>query len=353
MKTIKSAVNIITTPAHFKYTHNLIKGLNEKCTDEEATPIFVFFDNPKCLEDFNNKYPELIKLHNISYYQMAEVITKCKCKVEESVEEISARLSKGVRPIPCWGAGGHRWWVSIKRSYSILFLKQFGYDYVWCLDAESMPLKDFSFDEIFENYAKENYSFVSTKGPERKEWEERNRLILCDLLGYDPSDESVQKGIKSAVRQNCFYMVNTDLFKKMVDEISININKPLSYFMVACEMWPYELWLYVNKLKGKIDLKIISIQDEDVKPIGVRLPVYDFHHPPKSEDGLQLPNLIRHVSQMSEPDYTFLADKLNSLYFDRHFCWFGNHAYALKKINPKFFELLNIKVAVSNYQELT
>ena len=78
---------------------------------------------------------------------MEEIVNSANLLIKESYE--NCLNPKDNLPIK-WGAGGHRDYVAVKRSYSILALGNLGFKHVWCLDSESYVLKSFDINEFID-----------------------------------------------------------------------------------------------------------------------------------------------------------------------------------------------------------
>lgn len=320
----KCAVHIQTHPPHFKYTVNLINHIEEKNMDEKKVDVFIIFDNKKVFESFDKN---IINKSFVKYLIMSEEIDNIKVKITETYQQVLNQLKKP-RAIRKWGAGGYRNWVAVKRSYSILRLGELGYNYVWCMDTEALPLKKFSFHQIFENYIKNPYLLIAKSGYSHKGRCDKNVILARDLFKLDLKKDFTKKIIKCAYRQNAFWIMNTNYFKEFINEV-INIQKkPISYFMTACEQQPYEMWLY---MKNK-DIDFIDFSD-------------DFNM--KSHD-MQDNHLIMNL--INKQNLEEIANIFNKKYFNICLSYRGLYIKQLKKANPYFLNLLNIQWAISNYQ---
>ena len=151
-----------------------------------------------------------------------------------------------------WGGGGHRNYVAVKRIYSILELEKMGYHYVWCLDCESLILKNLNIETIiYRNYKKPLLTIGKcahgVKYP----------CIVENLYNYNFMD---YKDI--CVRMNDFWFIHTKFFKPMI-QLLFNIHKqPISYFISGSEMSLYEYYLYSLYLKNPNVLNLIIIDND-------------------------------------------------------------------------------------------
>jgi len=115
----------------------------------------------------------------------------------------------------------------------------------------------------------------------------------------------------------------------MIEELQGFHKKGISYFMNGSEQSLYEYYLFKSIYEDKINLEPINIFGD---MHGNRL-FYDFYVKPKTN--------------LSE-----LAKFMNDYYFDLTNSYRGDYINSMQKNDRgrKLLELLNIKVAVSNYQ---
>ena len=135
-------IHIQTHLPHFKYANKLI------CSFLELTniitlkiPIFIIIDNNELINNFKMNYNYDYNL--IYFLNIEEIINNFTLEFKEKKKDL---FKKNIDIK--WGAGGHRNYVAVKRTYSILELERLGYNYVWCLDSESLILKNTNIEEI-------------------------------------------------------------------------------------------------------------------------------------------------------------------------------------------------------------
>jgi hypothetical protein len=328
-----NAINIMTYNNHFDYTYNLILELQLKNIDIIKCDIFIIFEDIISYNSFKNKYINIFN-NNIKYLIISEILkNKFKYLYNETYEDIHKQML--IKPfIQRWGASGYRYWVAIKRTYSILELYRLNYKYIWCLDAESFPLKKFSINNIFQTYINNPYLLVSETGG----W--NANTILLNLFKYNKNDENVIKTLKCGLRQNDFWIINTDYYNQLIIELNNIHNKPISYYMLGSEQAVYESWLYYNKLKSNINLEIISFNNNT---FNIKLNNFDMHGN----------NLFMNICNNPDIDIHNFANIINKLYFNKTNSYRGGYMKNIINYNNRgkqLIELLNIKIAVSNYQ---
>ena len=139
---MKFCIHIQTHPPHFKYTNQLILSFLTKTNIQILKiPIFIILDDNNSINNFKNEYNYDYDL--IYFLNTEEIINNFQLEFTEKKTD----LFKNVINVN-WGAGGHRNYVAVKRTYSILELEKIGYDYVWCLDCESLILKNIDIQTI-------------------------------------------------------------------------------------------------------------------------------------------------------------------------------------------------------------
>ena len=126
-----------------------------------------------------------------------------------------------------WGSGRARsTWVAQKRSYNIIELEQRGFGTVWCLDAESMPLRSFRLSEIARNT--QNMLLVGQGGVK---W--RYPAIVHGLLQLNGTIAKEMDRI--SVRQHDFWLFPTEEFCQCVAHVNQLRKQPLSRWMPGSE----------------------------------------------------------------------------------------------------------------------
>lgn len=309
-------IHIQTTPNHFKYVYNFLKSAVDNVRNIEKVPIFIVFDTVNESSQFVKSYDKKL---DIRFLHMEDVVPNSNLLYSESYENcINPTQSLPIK----WGAGGHRDYVAVKRSYSILALEQLGFDYVWCLDSESKILKEFEINEFIERNTQQTTLLIGSgvNGV-------RYQYLFFDLFGWKISRFNSLHNIN--VRMNDFWIIDTKYFRKMIEDLQNFHKRELSYFMNGSEQSLYEYFLFKHYSEGDIDLKIINIFG-------------DTH-------GNAL--LFNHYSRPRN-ELEKLASFMNTYYFDLTNSFRGDYINNMLKHErgSKFFELLNINIAVSNYQ---
>ena len=96
--------------------------------------ICIVFDNEAAICAYKSRYT--YNYEDIKFINAKTCINSTKLDYKETKECLFTN-ALGVK----WGAGGHRNYVAVKRAYTVLYLENLGYKYVWCLDSESLVLK--------------------------------------------------------------------------------------------------------------------------------------------------------------------------------------------------------------------
>jgi hypothetical protein len=309
-------IHIQTTPNHFKYVYSFLKSVAEKVQNIENVPIFIIFDTVNESSQFVKSYDKKL---DIRFLCMEDIVPHSNLLYSESYENcISPSQSLPVK----WGAGGHRDYVAVKRSYSILALEELGFDYVWCLDSESKILKEFEINDFMEKNTEQTTLLIGS-GIEGV----RYPYLFLDLFGWKTN--KLNSLYKINVRMNDFWMINTKYFRKMIDDLQKVHKKELSYFMNGSEQTLYEYFLFKHHSDGDIDLNIINIFGNT----NANILFWDYYTRPRNE-------------------LEKLASFMNDYYFDLTNSFRGDYINYMRKHErgSKFYKLLNIKIAVSNYQ---
>lgn len=296
---------------HFKYTNELI------CSFLQLTnimtlkiPIFIIFDNDELIQIFKQNYTYEYDL--IHFLNIEKVINNFHLDFKEKTED----LFKNTIDIT-WGAGGHRNYVAVKRTYSILELERLGYNYVWCLDSESLVLKNTNLEPIIGyNIQKPLLTVGQNKdGVKYKE-------IVETLFNYDYNNFQ-----DISVRMNDFWFIHTTHFKSMI-QLLFNIHKqPISYFMNGSEQSVYEYFIYSLYIKDNTLINLITIYG-------------DLHG-----------NTLFNQIIQSDIQLDDVCKNLNDNYFNYIQSFRGDY-YRLCLTNNRgteFIQKLNINIAVSNY----
>lgn len=319
---MKLCIHIQTHPPHFKYTDKLILSfLNLTNIKILKIPIFIVLDDNKSLNDYKHEYNYDYDL--IYFLNTEEIINNSQLEITEKKTD----LFKNEINVT-WGAGGHRNYVAVKRTYSILELGKIGYDYVWCLDCESLILKNTNIQTIIDSNIKKPLLTVGKKLNNKRMndfWCINNHgfIIVEKIFNNNFSDYS-----DINVRMNDFWFIHTKYFKSMI-QLLFNIHKqPISYFVTGSEQALYEYYLYSLYIKNSNDINLIIIDG-------------DMH-------GNTLFNKI--INSNTNLDH-FCKD-INNKYFNYIQSYRGDYYLnCIKSIRGKeLITKLNINIAVSNYQ---
>lgn len=273
-------------------------------------PIFIIFDNDELIQIFKQNYSYEYDL--IYFLNIEEVINNFHLDFKEK----TADLFKNTIDIT-WGAGGHRNYVAVKRTYSILELERLGYNYVWCLDSESLVLKNTNIEPIIGYNIQKPLLTVGQNKDGVKYKEIVERLFNYDYTNYQDI----------SVRMNDFWFIHTTHFKSMI-QLLFNIHKqPISYFMNGSEQSVYEYFIYSLYIKDNTFINLITIYG-------------DLHG-----------NTLFNQIIQSDIQLDDVCKNLNDNYFNYIQSFRGDY-YRLCLTNNRGTELiqkLNINIAVSNY----
>ena len=205
-------IHIQTYIGHFKYIEKLVNSILTKDTSDNPIKIFVTVDNYSefekilQLKTFQEKNPRVFILN----YE--EILPKIKCDLGPDVYSDLLKNKKNVLP-EAWAATA---WGPVKRAYTILYLKQNGFDYIWALDSEGEFVKDVNVNNIFMQYINEPYLLISDKQLQEKKWTAKHQIILS-LFDDKNIDKNIkEKVIKCAVRQNDFFFYKTIWFENFI-----------------------------------------------------------------------------------------------------------------------------------------
>ena len=310
---MKVCIHIQTHKPHFKYTNQLILSfLNFTNIQILEIPIFIVLDDNKSINNFKNEYNYDYDL--IYFLNTEEIINNFHLEFTEKKED----LFKNVINVS-WGAGGHRNYVAVKRTYSILELEKMGYDYVWCLDSESLILKNTNILTIIDSNIKKPLLTVGQNHSKHGQYPQ----ITEKLFNFNHNSF---KNI--AVRMNDFWFIHTKYFKSMI-QLLFNIHKqPISYFVTGSEQSLYEYYLYSLYIKNSNDINLIIIEG-------------DLH-------GNTLFNKIIN----SDKNLDNFCAHLNNKYFNYIQSYRGDYYKSClkNKRGQYLISKLNVNIAVSNYQ---
>lgn len=306
-------IHIQTHPPHFKYTNQLILSFL-KLTNIQILkiPIFIVLDDNKSINNFKNEYNYDYDL--IYFLNTEEIINNFQLEFTEKKKD----LFKNVINVS-WGAGGHRNYVAVKRTYSILKLEKMGYDYVWCLDSESLVLKELNIQTIIDSNIEKPLLTIGQNHSRHGQYPQ----ITEKLFNFNHNSF---KNI--AVRMSDFWFIHTKYFKSMI-QLLFNIHKkPISYFINGSEASVYEYYLYSLYIKNSNNINLIIIDG-------------DLH-------GNDLFNKI--INSNINLDH-FCKD-INNKYFNYTQSYRGDFYKncITSERGKNLISKLNINIAVSNYQ---
>lgn len=313
---IPYCLHIQTTPNHFEYVYSFLDSAIDKIQNIKDIPIFIIFDTQEDSNKFKKNYNNSL---DIRFMHMEEIVPNANLIYTESFENCTNPLKN--LPVE-WGAGGHRDYVAVKRSYSILALESLGFKYVWCLDSESKVLKEFEIHKFIRKNIQRTTLLIGS-GVEGV----RYSHLFKDLFGWNIKRFHPLHNIN--IRMNDFWIINTEYFKKMIQDLQSFHKKEISYFLNGSEQTLYEYFLFKQYIDGNIDLNLINIFGDTH---GFNL-FWDFYSRPQN-------------------DLKELALFMNNYYFDLTNSFRGDYINRMKKHyrGKEFVDLLNIKVAVSNFQ---
>ena len=309
---MKVCIQIQTHKPHFKYTNQLILSFL-KLTNIQILeiPIFIVLDDNKSINNFKNEYNYDYDL--IYFLNTEEIINNFHLEFTEKKKD----LFKNVINV-MWGAGGHRNYVSVKRTYSILELEKMGYHYVWCMDCETLILKNTNIQTIIDSNMKKPLLTVGKNNSGVKYPQIVEKIFNNNFSDYRDI----------SVRMNDFWFIHTKYFKSMI-QLLFNIHKqPISNFVTGSEQSLYEYYLYSLYIKNSNDINLIII------------------------DGDMHGNTLFNKIINSNTNLEHFANDINNKYFNYIQSYRGD--YYMKCITSnrgkKLISKLNINIAVSNYQ---
>lgn len=304
-------VHIQTYSRHFKYTDNLINSFLSKTNLKQLNiPIYITFDNQIELKKYINEFKyQYDKLHLLN---LETIVNNLHIDIKEKHNDLY-KDNIGFT----WGAGGHRNHVGVKRVYSILELHKNGFDYVWCLDCESLILKNIDLMSIFSRNMEKPLLTIGNSGVKYPEM--ITKLFMDDYNKY--------KHI--SVRQNDFWFIHTKHFYDMIAMLIKIHKKPISFFITGSEQSVYEYYIYSLYIRNKNDVNILQING-------------DLH-------GNTLFNNIIQNTKINIKDY---CDSLNKTYFDYIKSYRGDYYKECLKTQRgrELVNALNVSICVSNYQ---
>ena len=310
---MKFCIHIQTHLPHFDYTNKLIHSfLKMTNINELRIPIFIVLDSADLVDRYKNKYKYDYDL--IYYLNITEILNTYHLRHKENKEDLFKRVINAK-----WGSGGHRNYVAVKRCYSLLKLENIGYEYVWCLDSESLVLRKTDIQKIIDSNKEVPILVVGNK-----KTGVRYPCIVEKIL-----QEKYDNYRDITIRMNDFWFIHMKYFKSMIDKLYDIHKSPLSYFINGSEQSLYEYYLYSKYLNNSKSIKLINIYG-------------DLH-------GNHLFNKI--IKSNKKIDIDKFCTDMNNKYFNYVQSYRGDY-YKKNMTNIKgkyIMEKLNINIAVSNY----
>ena len=154
----KRCIHVQCYRPHFKFTINLIKSFFINAKDINKYDFIIVVNDKKEEKDLRKKIQRVPHINkNLLFIKNIKDIINSPfnyLKHNENFKscDLSIKGNKNLFDGDYWGTASsyNRKWMNIKRAYGILEIERLGYEYVWCLDAESYPLEEFSISEIFD-----------------------------------------------------------------------------------------------------------------------------------------------------------------------------------------------------------
>lgn len=309
---MKFCIHIQTHPPHFKYADKLILSfLNLTNIKILKIPIFIVLDDNESINNFKNQYNYDYDL--IYFLNIEEVINNSQLEITEK----KADLFKNVIDIT-WGAGGHRNYVAVKRTYSILELEEMGYDHVWCLDCESLILKNTNIQTIIDSNIIKPLLIVG----------KNNNGIKYPQIVEKIFNNKFEDYRDISVRMNDFWFIHTKFYKSMIQLLFKIHKQPISYLMKGCEQSLYEYYLYSLYIKNSNDINLIII------------------------DGDMHANTLFNKIIFSNENIDNFSKDINNKYFNYTQSYRGDYFMKCCESDRGKYLMtkLNINIAVSNFQ---
>ena len=304
-------IHIQTYFRHFKYTNNLIDSFLDKTNLKQLNiPVFITFDNEVELNAYIIQFKH--QYSNIHFLNLETIVNTLQLNITEKYNDLY-KNNIGFT----WGAGGHRNHVAVKRAYSVLDLHKKGFDHVWCLDSESLILKNIDLMSIISNNTEKPLLTIGNRGVQYPQI--ITNLFLDDYNNYK----------KISVRQNDFWFIHTKQFYNMITML-INLHKkPISFFITGSEQSVYEYYIYSLYLQNKNDVHLLIIDG-------------DLH-------GNALFNQIIKTRNIDIKDF---SGSFNKTYFDFIQSYRGDYYKECLKTQRgrELINNLNISICVSNFQ---
>lgn len=318
-----SCIHIQTIPTHFLYVFKLLDSINKIGNNSNTTKIFIVFDSKFDKEIFYTEInlfdKNLLNVLDIEFISMETILSNSTLLIGETIENVlNPKNVLGVS----WGAGGHRDYVALKRTYSLLEIRNRGFSFAWCLDSESLFLKEFDIKKfILDNQKKQSLLIGSGSNGVRYTFLFK-KLFNWEINKMDPINYI-------NIRMNDFWFINLDIFYDLINYLQKVHSQPLSYFINGSEQSLYEYFLFKGFKEKKYNIELIKI-------------IGDMHNN----------NLFKNYLGQKKLDLNLFSEVMNDIYFNKTLSYRGDYINELKKsdLGLELFKKLNIKVAVSNFQ---
>jgi hypothetical protein len=309
-------IHIQTIPAHYRYVYKLLMSLEQLVENILHIPIYIVLDSRKEEEEFLKGVRSNLNLNTLS---MENIVPNANL---EYIEDLDNVLKPKNRLSVFWGAGEHRDYVALKRTYSLLRLQNEGFKNVWCMDSESLVLKSFDILEFLNENSLKPTLLIGTgiKGV-------RYHHLFKNLFGWSLKKHDPIYNIN--IRMNDFWFIDTNLYKNMIDYLQKVHEKPVSYFINGSEQSLYEYFTFKSHQDKKIDISLSLITG-------------DMHDN----------QLFDITTNNDKIDLSKFSTFMNDHYFNKTLSYRGDYINRLNSTErgQELFQKLNIKVAVSNYQ---
>jgi hypothetical protein len=303
-------IHIQTHLPHFEYTNQLILSfLTQTNIKTLSLPIYIVLDDIDSISTYKKKYSYEYNL--VFFLNTKEIISNSNLEYKE-VKLFSSKIDAE------WGAGGNRNYIAVKRTYSLLHLKSIGFDFVWCLDCESLILKPTNIEPILKANVKKPLLTIGKNSNGIKYPQIIEKVFKLTFNDY--------KDI--SVRMNDFWFVHTKYFASMIELLFSLHKQPISYFVIGCEQSLYEYYLYGLYLKNSDEIDVIFIDGD-----------------------LHANNLFNSIIN-SDANLEKFCIFMNSKYFDFVQSYRGDYYKdcLTSSRGKQLISNLNINIAVSNYQ---
>tara|TARA_Y100000741_G_scaffold78564_1_gene57334 strand:+ start:3464 stop:4438 length:975 start_codon:yes stop_codon:yes gene_type:complete len=306
-------IHIQTHTPHFKYADTLIRSLIEKTNIRESNvPIFVILDDKESVTLFEKTYK--YTYDSIQYLNVKHIINTFNGDISEKFTD----LFKNVIDVS-WGGGEHRNYVAVKRTYSILELRNRGYSHVWCLDSESQVLKDFKIEDIVKHNISKPLLVVGKSGSNCVKYPQ----VLEKVLKQDFNDFN-----DISIRMNDFWFIHTEVFNDMIKYMFNIHDHPISYFMNGSEQSLYEYYVYSLYIRDRRCVELVQLNGN-----------------------LHENTMFRNMINNRYLSMNKFCDNLNEVYFNKVLSFRGDYILECQETRrgQQLVSMLNIRIAVSNY----